>query len=218
MSAATTGQVISHRDLVERIVEHGPFAHGFTDAERALTATLEAIAASLGEQEREVVARALPSEVRPVLQEAPRMPGGDRHFVGRVGLREHVRPGLAVEHAQVVCGVLGAVLPPHVRSLLERALPVLTDLFAGREPLETPVEPLPRNHARHNLAEGRPGGTHPLSTANPARLSHRHSVARSDDPHGDTKLSSAEGLTQEREDRTLATGRPGSTRPLSGGG
>jgi hypothetical protein len=29
-------------------------------------------------------------------------------------------------------------------------------------------------------------------------------VARSDDPHGDTKLSSARGLTQEREDESLA--------------
>lgn len=41
------------------------------------------------------------------------------------------------------------------------------------------------------------------------------SVAKSENPHADTKLSSSHGLTQEREHDTLAEGRPGSKHPLS---
>jgi hypothetical protein len=67
---------------------------------------------------------------------------------------------------------------------------------------------------RGTLAEGRPGSHHPLSEARPERA-HSHSVVRADNPHGDTKLSSAVGFTQEREQETLAAGHPGSDRPLS---
>jgi hypothetical protein len=38
-----------------------------------------------------------------------------------------------------------------------------------------------------------------------ATRSHAHSVAASRDPHGEIKLSSARGLTQEREHESLAT-------------
>ncbi len=68
--------------------------------------------------------------------------------------------------------------------------------------------------SRGTLAEGRPGSAHPLSEARPERAQSQ-SVARADNPHGDTKLSSATGLTQEREGETLATGHLGSNRPLS---
>jgi hypothetical protein len=44
------------------------------------------------------------------------------------------------------------------------------------------------------------------------------SVVKNDNPHGDTKLSSAHGTTQEREHETLAEGRPGSRRPISEAG
>ena len=36
----------------------------------------------------------------------------------------------------------------------------------------------------------------------------RESIARSDDPHADTKLSSSRGLTQEREGRSLSAAHP----------
>jgi hypothetical protein len=64
------------------------------------------------------------------------------------------------------------------------------------------------------LATGRPGSRHPVSEAHEDRA-HTESIARSDDPHGDTKLSSSRGLTQERLRETLAEGRPGPEHPVS---
>jgi len=77
------------------------------------------------------------------------------------------------------------------RAFIAHRLPEIAELFELPEPTEAPLHP--------------------------DLLAHRHSVARSDDPHADSKLSSARGLRQEREQRTLASGRPGSRRPLSGG-
>ena len=53
-----------------------------------------------------------------------------------------------------------------------------------------------------------------MSEARP-ETAHAESVARSDDPHADTRLSSSQGMTQERRGETLAEGRPGSDRPVS---
>jgi hypothetical protein len=69
-------------------------------------------------------------------------------------------------------------------------------------------------HGGHTLAEGRPGSRRPLAEARPP-AGQADSVARTDNPHGDTKLSSARGLTQEREKESIATGSGGSRRPLS---
>jgi hypothetical protein len=66
------------------------------------------------------------------------------------------------------------------------------------------------------LAEGRPGSRHPLSEARSDR-SQSESVVATENPHADTKLSSAHGLTQEREGESLATGHSGSDRPLDEG-
>jgi hypothetical protein len=72
-------------------------------------------------------------------------------------------------------------------------------------------------HAR-TLAQGRPGSARPLSEAAPGsthplhsdkpRTAQSGSVARAHNPHGDTKISSAQGSTQEREHETLAEGKP----------
>jgi hypothetical protein len=64
---------------------------------------------------------------------------------------------------------------------------------------------------RRTLSEGKPGSRHPLSEARLDRAQ-SNSVARADEPHADTKLSSARGLTQERLHETLAVGRPGPKR------
>ena len=84
------------------------------------------------------------------------------------------------------------------------------------EPPAVEPAPIPAVRAREQttLAAARPGSHHPLSEARPDRA-HRESVARADNPHGDTKLSSSPGLTQEREDDSLARGHPGSHRPLT---
>ncbi|HVK68207.1 MAG TPA: DUF2267 domain-containing protein, partial [Polyangium sp.] len=64
------------------------------------------------------------------------------------------------------------------------------------------------------LATGRAGSQTPLSEARPERA-HGESVVRAENPHGETKLSSSRGLTQEREQETLAEGEPGPLRPVS---
>ncbi|MBX3231426.1 MAG: hypothetical protein KIT84_10810 [Labilithrix sp.] len=66
----------------------------------------------------------------------------------------------------------------------------------------------------HTLATGRPGSRHPISEARHAGA-HAESVVRSDNPHGDMKLSSARGTTQEREHEDLAEGKPGADRNLA---
>jgi hypothetical protein len=49
----------------------------------------------------------------------------------------------------------------------------------------------------------------------PLAGAHAHSVARSENPHADTKLSSSPGLTQERLGDSLAEARPGPAHPVS---
>ena len=107
--------------------------------------------------------------------------------------------------------VLGASLSPEARLRMEKHLP--RDLAGSLSPRETPEAPPPSRpppesvRPRATLATGRPGSTHPISEGRPD-VAHRHSVARADDPHADTKLSSARGTTQERLHESLAEGEP----------
>jgi uncharacterized protein (DUF2267 family) len=207
----------SDSDVLRRLRELGPFAED-AEALRALRATLETLASHLTPTEREFLADALPPHSAQIVREASSAAQGSLNdFFRRVAAHEGVRLGLAVEHAEIVCRALGQTLTHAVLARLGHALPDLAPLF---EPTTEPAPQLaqsePAPDVPSDLAEGRPGGTHPLATADPLVLAHRHSVARSDDPHAETKLSSACGLTQEREARTLATGRPGSKRPISG--
>lgn len=59
---------------------------------------------------------------------------------------------------------------------------------------------------KNTLASGKPGSKHPLSGAKPDRAQ-SNSVARSRNPHEETKLSSTKGTTQEREKEDLAEGK-----------
>lgn len=116
--------------------------------------------------------------------------------------------GHAVELFEVVCRVVDAALSDAGRVHFRRNLhPDVTATFD-----RAPEHRNPPTGAGHELADGRPGSGRPLAEANPAQVD---SVARAGDPHGDTKLSGATGVTQERQKRTLAEGEPGSTRPLS---
>jgi hypothetical protein len=120
---------------------------------------------------------------------------------------------VAVEHAVVVCRAIGGTLSEQAHARLERALsPELVALFTPHEAPPPPEHPLAG--AGHRLADGRPGSRHPISEAAP-RAGQADSVATADNPHADTKLSSARGLTQEREDESLSTGNPRSGRPVN---
>jgi uncharacterized protein (DUF2267 family) len=101
-------------------------------------------------------------------------------------------PGLtAGEHRELVasvCRVLAEELSNEAIDALTRSLP------PGIAKLLVPSSPdVPRASTLHR---------HSASVAHP-------------NPHGETKLSSTEGTTQEREHETLAEGHPGPRRTLS---
>ncbi len=203
--------------LIEAVRERsGLSAEG---AERAIVATLGVLAERLLEIDAHALASRLPPAWARVFAR-----GGDREFdldgfYDRVSEREGVGRVQALEHAQVVCQVLAGSLDEIGRQHLVLHLPeAWRQLFAPR-PVGAPEHELHGASRRHvpagagrTLATGRPGAHRPLSEASPA---HSGSIAASEDPHGDTKLSSSRGISVEREGDTLADGKPGSKHPLS---
>src|SRR5690554_1631284 len=180
--------------MVERVRELGPFAD-VDDARGALVTTLEVLGECLSRDD----ARALAGELPEPLAAHVSVGGGvcaPRQIYQRVAHRRGLRQGVALEQAQIVGQVLAESLSRPTRERLRRHAPELDELLAS--PATDTAPPAP-------AAE--PGAGEP-PTGRPEIVAHEHSVARSDDPHGDTKLSSSRGLTQEREGRSLATARP----------
>lgn len=215
---------MQQRDLIERIAkELGTLRRA--EAARALEATLEVLRERFVDADAHALADALPASLAQRLRHGAYDRDFDEpEFYERVRAREGVSLGAAAEHVQVVLSVLGALLPDAPRRLLRENLPpklalrvdeapsAVSEAPPAREPHATPA---PRIRAAgRTLATGVAGSTRPLSESRPERA-HTHSIAREDNPHGDTKLSSARGLTQEREHETLAEGHPGSERPIS---
>jgi uncharacterized protein (DUF2267 family) len=202
---------------LERVRGRGSFAEG--QAEAAITATLDALGAALLPNERRTFVDVLASDLASVVlaSHAPKSTLDTDGFYRRVQRHEAVRAGRAREHAQIVCHSLAELLPAESIRLLIARLPWLEALLRVDEAPLPPPPPdvLRRKEPTNTLATGRPGSHTPLATGQPGRPQ-SGSVAASEDPHGDTKLSSSQGMTQEREHETLATGHPGSKRPLSG--
>lgn len=204
----------------EELLSHVARHTGLTDEEEAAR-TVRAVLEVLGERLSWPTLQALTEDLPAPLTSGLRgiSPHQDQDFDleelhARVARRTQVRLGVAVEHTDLVCQILADALSPGTLHRLRETLPEpMSALFIPREP-EEPFEHVHLDPSRGTLAEGRPGSRHPVSEAGPERA-HTHSVARSDNPHGDTKLSSASGFTQEREQETLAMGHPGSDRPLS---
>lgn len=209
---------------IERFVEEVQRRTGLATPElsrRAIQVTLGALRQRLVDDEAAALARELPEPF------AQLMRGGayDADFTVedlyyRVHEREGVPVSFAAEHAQAVCQVLAEEIDGETLTRLRKHLSA--DYAALLEP--RPVERAPREPERHvhdddphgdgsTLADGRLGSHRPLSEARPDSA-HQQSVARSDDPHGDTRMSSSHGLTQERTGDTLASGKPGSSRPI----
>lgn len=210
----------SNSEIVTLVEARGPFAsHG--EAEAAVHATLLSLRAAMHPEEWSELASELPAQLRgkppaPAEFAGPTVMNVDE-FYARVAEAEPAPVARALEHAQIVCGVLAeAVLSPATTTRLQKHVPHLASLF---EPRVLPPAPPPPVHVAagpaHDLAGGRPGAAHPIASSDPSTLAHEHSIARSDDPHDDTRLSSAHGTTQERQGRTLATGRPGARRRLA---
>lgn len=199
---------IDDRALVSRVAAKIGGASA-SDARRAIAATLPVLAECLAPRDREALRASLGPSLAATIHVGPYSGAFDAdELFARVMKREHVTGGFAREHAEVVLVELFASLAPELRAHLARELhPSVAAL------LEPPAAGAPPPHERaappafaHTLAAGRQGSAHPLATAAPPGAQ-SHSVVREDNPHGDTKLSSTTGLTQERLDESLATTR-----------
>ncbi len=202
--------------VVERVARAGGFP-SLEEAERAIRATVEVLGDRLPLIDVAPVASELPREIAARLERAPH--GQDlsaEELYQRVAEREGIALGLARERAQVVCKELAEILPKEARAhLVLHAPPDVAALF---EPSRGWGDAPPRPHAKprrtRGLAEARPGSRRPLSETRPH--GHAHSIAESDNPHGDSKLSSGSTSAEEEGD-TFARGRRGSKRPLADG-
>jgi len=194
--------------ILDRLAERG-----LTDdvnARGILHATLAVIGERLVEDEARALAQVLPDELAMLVATS----GYDSDFdddelFERVSRRAKARSGRAREEAEIVLGVLGDCLTADRRRRVARGLPSLAArLIEGdRELAEPPPYADPQRPPRvATVASSRPGSSHPLSEAAPP-AGHTHSVARNPSPHEETKLSASKGLTQERFDETLGTGR-----------
>jgi uncharacterized protein (DUF2267 family) len=192
-------------------------------AKWAIEATLGVLRQRLLDDEAAALAGALPEPFAGLVRGgAYDEDFGVEELYRRVHRREGVHIGFAAEHAQAVFQVLAEEIDGEILARLRRHLPAdYAALLEPRPPHSTAGEPPPTERRAHGtppgegstLADGRLGSRHPLSEARP-QDAHQESVARSDNPHGETKISSSHGLTQERRDDTLAAGTPGSSRPI----
>jgi uncharacterized protein (DUF2267 family) len=206
---------MTRHELLSQIAERAGLP-GLEEAERTARMVLEVVGERLSGPALQALAEDLPAPLaESVLKREHPQDFNLAELHARVSLRARVRLGTAVEYTAVICQVVAEALSPGTLYRLHEALPEpLGALFTPRERGER-FEHVHLSPGRHTLAEGRPGSQHPVSEARPERA-HHHSVALEDNPHEDTKLSSATGLTQEREQRTLATAHPEPELPLDG--
>lgn len=124
--------------------------------------------------------------------------------------------GFAVEFTRVVCQVLSECVGSERRTRLiselgedweDVFLPRKVD-FGPRPELAIELGPADSS-TRDDLAEGRPGSDHPLSERD---VGQHDSLARTDTPHEGDQLATSHG---KPERRTLAGGRPGSSRSIN---
>jgi uncharacterized protein (DUF2267 family) len=205
----------SHAALRARIIDNGIWPPDA--AERALRSTLSVLGQRLTDDEALALAACLPEQLARVVDQSEYSAyDGDFdavEFYERVRRREKTPAGPSHEHVNVVLQALGATLDEGLRRRLARALPkaigdqLLPADFGEPPPYVHPARSAPVS----TLAGSRPGSRHPIAEAAP-NGGHAHSVARNDDPHSETKLSSNEGLTQERLRESLASGRPPGSR------
>lgn len=188
------------RTLSRRVSERGPAS--LDDARRWIASVFAALGAMLTSDERDRVAPVLPANWAHALRH--------RSYQNGMTLEDFYHacdvergPVPARERVQVVCAALGELLPNEALDRLNRALPAeVAHLFAVRRP-----EGIPRSRrppAGHSLASARPGSRHPVSESAPPGAQH-DSVAVAN-PHGDSKISSSSGTTQERLHESLAEG------------
>lgn len=213
---------IDEQTLTQHLQNLAPFEDEGA-ARRAFDATLEALRSGLTDDEADWLAVDLgPRLSEPLLRQGYTGELSMNEFYRRTGRYAGLRRSAATEQAQLVCRTLAELLPePGIRRL-KKHLPELAPLFSVPEAPPAAQGP---QHLRNDpgadrtLAGGKPGAERPLSDAGSpserafsgagVRRAHSDSVARAQNPHEDTKLSSARGLTQERERESIASSRRG---------
>lgn len=172
---------------------------------------LSRISARTGIAEREQVEHAIEATLEVLAEAALADSMSPEEFYNRVSSREHVGLGFAMEHALVVLQVIAELVSEEERLRLTHKLPAELEQLVRPAPI-APSPDRPTHHGRsRSLAEGNPRGRHPVSESR-AERAQRHSIARSDDPHANSRLSSAHPAG---EAETIATSREGSEHPLS---
>ena len=205
---------------VERLIDDMTEGLGIDPelADRGLWATVHALGPSVQPEDRRALPAHVPQRIRDAIAAARYVgPLDEEALYEGVARRVPTTIGHAREMAQVVLRLLSARVGPELRGrLAHHAGPSMAWLWAQPpRPDPAPVRPRaapPPGHG-HTLASGRPGSLHPLADAGP--LGHADSIARSENPKGDRKLSSAHGTTAEQKHRTLAEGQPGSDHAIS---
>ncbi len=203
-------------DIVDRVAEEAGIPSR-PDAEIALVTALEALGAMVSYPRRDTVAAALPDlAAEPFKRRAYDSSAGAGGLVDGVARGEQVNPGAAIEHLGAVLVVLRDTLSPDLFRVFVSELPEGVAAFvpAHRSSGSAPPKAGPHGERAHRLSDARPGSSHTVTEAASDPRAHTHSVAKTDDPHVDTKLSESQGLTQGREHESLADGHPGAHRTL----
>jgi uncharacterized protein (DUF2267 family) len=191
------------------------------DAEKAVLATLAVFSQLLPGMAAQLLAERLPAAWSDAFRghaERIDLDTPDALYA-RVAASEGVFPGVGIEHVKTVCRVLGERLDAEMLAHLRHDLaPPLWELFDWPPVTHHPVvDEVGSSRDRHTLALGRPGPHHPLSEAKPGERVQSGSVAASDNPHGESKLSSGHPHPGAAESDMLATGRPPGKKPPAGG-
>jgi hypothetical protein len=195
--------------MVER-VEHVLGGATAGSSEQVVVSVLEEIGPWIGRFDLNQM-RDLPDEALKALRSPREEP--DVLDVDAVSRAVSERLGVPLSHAAElvpsVCRVVDEALDEEGRHHLRRNLP---DSLVQTFERSKPHEATRLAGVGHTLADGEAGSRRPVSEADVAE---EDSVAADDDPKGDTKLSGAKGIAQERRRRTLAEGKPGSTRSIA---
>jgi uncharacterized protein (DUF2267 family) len=191
---------MNYEALLLNVMSHTPFARS-DEAGLALTTSLETLGFLLPERMVQRLESALPAECTSALW-LGRSVGQWRTVPNPDAAELHLH-GHTLERVQAICAVLGKLLPPElVQGLIADLPPRLAEAFdgsavtsaphlsSGRAHGSTRATPTVASSAGH-LSEARVGSEHPLCTARPTPAQ-QDSVA-AENPHGDTKLSSARG-------------------------
>lgn len=204
--------LVETRELLPLVKTHAGLRTA-REAERAVRATLGAMACALDDDDARALAKTLPDRLGRSLvrRSATRVEGLDALYA-EAERRERVGLGFSREHVQAVLEVIAGVVEPELVARIRRHLP--SDLASLLRTRASTREPPPHVHTHpaggsrplQTLSRSRPGTAEPIADAAHA-LAHAGSVARSPAAHADRMVETARTTRPAREDETLASAR-----------